>query len=331
MDRGGGNLHYEADRSLHCRSPSPSTGHNAKKLSVGEVKLVGDKFSVWKKLICTNLGYLHRSDPMRITKKFAGSNGIGKQIFAASPETEKTVEVRRAIMQEIGELEQRFRKRIDYSMAAAPLSLSSFGNLDGGPVEPVCFNSYRVHIPNDDVPPPFASNAELVKFLNLRKDVFSVAEPRGGQVQSEPLYSVASQMKRLLKPEVDSPVYVDENYRVHGFQPVFVKKEAAKVEVQANFKERVPFKPKPEIKLEGSAAFVKQPKLPKPPKEPKEPKAAMQPSSLKAKSDPIQDLQASALLLDFFRSAMMKEVAEDSEGSHSDLADEIAPKRTKLV
>ena len=56
-----------------------------------------------------------------------------------------------------------------------------------------------------------------------------------------------------------------------------MKKEAAKVEVLATFMERVPFKPKPEIKLEGRAAFVKQAK------------AAKQPSSLKAKSDPIQD------------------------------------------
>ena len=260
-------------------------------------------------LICT-----YFSDPMRITKKFAGSNGIGKQIFSPSPETEKTVEVRKALEREILELEERFLKRIDYSMASNPLSLGGTTTLGiNGDFAP--FSHYRVSFPSPTPqPPPFASNKDLIESVNVKRTTAAIDSADNTASYTQKISSlIKSQAVLNSHREVESPVYVDENYRVHGFQPVFVKKDAAKVEVQASFKEKIPFKPKPEIKLEGSAAFVKQPKLPKPPKEPKEPKAAKQLLSLKAKSDPIQDLQASALLLDFFRSAREKEVAEDSE------------------
>ena len=40
MDRGGRNLHHEADRGLHRRCPADPSGHNTEELSVGEAEMV---------------------------------------------------------------------------------------------------------------------------------------------------------------------------------------------------------------------------------------------------------------------------------------------------
>ena len=117
---------------------------------------------------------IYFSDPMRITKKFAGSNGIGKQIFSPSPETEKTVEVRKALEREILELEERFLKRIDYSMASNPLSLGGTTTLGiHGDFAP--FSLYRVSFPSPTPqPPPFASNKDLIESVNVKRTTAAI-------------------------------------------------------------------------------------------------------------------------------------------------------------
>lgn len=49
-------------------------------------------------------------DPMRITKKFTGTNCLGKRVYhSASP----TYEVAKQAVEELGELEGRFRSRLE--------------------------------------------------------------------------------------------------------------------------------------------------------------------------------------------------------------------------
>lgn len=52
-------------------------------------------------------------DPMRITKKFTGSNCLGKRVYHSSERTSATYEVAKRAHEELAELEGRFRSRLE--------------------------------------------------------------------------------------------------------------------------------------------------------------------------------------------------------------------------
>ena len=52
---------------------------------------------------------------MRITKKFAGSNGIGKQVFSPCAVSDKSNDVRRALFAELDALERVFLQKVESS------------------------------------------------------------------------------------------------------------------------------------------------------------------------------------------------------------------------
>lgn len=56
---------------------------------------------------------------MRITKKFAGSNGIGKQVFSPCTVSEKSNDVRRALFAELDSLERVFLQKVESSQSVS--------------------------------------------------------------------------------------------------------------------------------------------------------------------------------------------------------------------
>lgn len=52
-------------------------------------------------------------DPMRITKKFTGTNCLGKRVYHSCERTTATYEVAKQAMGELAELEERFRARLE--------------------------------------------------------------------------------------------------------------------------------------------------------------------------------------------------------------------------
>lgn len=52
-------------------------------------------------------------DPMRITKKFTGTNCLGKRVYHSCERTTATYEVAKKAMGELAELEERFRARLE--------------------------------------------------------------------------------------------------------------------------------------------------------------------------------------------------------------------------
>lgn len=68
---------------------------------------------------------------MRITKKFAGSNGIGKQVFCQCVPTEKTAELKKRLFREIDELERIFLNKVEanqnisFTVSAKALAFSA--------------------------------------------------------------------------------------------------------------------------------------------------------------------------------------------------------------
>jgi hypothetical protein len=52
------------------------------------------------------------SDPMRITKKFAGSNGIGKQVFSPCTSSDKSNDAKKKLFTEITHLERIFLNKV---------------------------------------------------------------------------------------------------------------------------------------------------------------------------------------------------------------------------
>ena len=50
---------------------------------------------------------------MRITKKFAGSNGIGKQVFNPCAVSDKSNDVRKALFAELDALERVFLQKVE--------------------------------------------------------------------------------------------------------------------------------------------------------------------------------------------------------------------------
>ena len=264
------------------------------------------------------------SDPMRITKKFAGSNGIGKQIFSPTIETEKTLEVRKTLEREIEELEKRFFKRIDYSLTQPAV----LGTRKGSPPE-INPNGYRIAFPSDE-DDNLLDYSSLLSLYNSRKAT-PTSSPAPPAIISTTNISVASDIglavPRLppqvigiaskpssgnLKPPIKTePAYIDEAYRIHGFEapkkesvrrmfppakemttapPLVSQKEKDKDKVHINKKYHV-------AKTEAPPAS-----------------SNVKSSSATLTVDPSIDLHASALLLDFFRAARDKEYS-DSESN----------------
>lgn len=52
-------------------------------------------------------------DPMRITKKFTGTNCLGKRVYHSCERTTATYEVAKQAVEELAELEARFRTRLE--------------------------------------------------------------------------------------------------------------------------------------------------------------------------------------------------------------------------
>lgn len=52
-------------------------------------------------------------DPMRITKKFTGTNCLGKRVYHSCERTTATYEVAKQAVDELAELETRFRARLE--------------------------------------------------------------------------------------------------------------------------------------------------------------------------------------------------------------------------
>lgn len=52
-------------------------------------------------------------DPMRITKKFTGTNCLGKRVYHSCERTTATYEVAKQAIEELAELESRFRARLE--------------------------------------------------------------------------------------------------------------------------------------------------------------------------------------------------------------------------
>ena len=264
---------------------------------------------------------------MRITKKFAGSNGIGKQIFSPTIETEKTLEVRRTLEREIEELEKRFFKRIDYSLTQPPL----IGQRRSFPSEAIT-NGYRVALPMDDEDSFPLDYAGLLSFYSSRK--VAATAPSGGNGTSLPsLPAVASDniatiprtlsqtnfnakpsstiVKQPPKPE---PGYIDEAYRVHGFE--VIKKEPVR-RMPPSPKEAIPALPVTfQREKEKEKVYVnKKYHVAKTEFKQALPNGHGVINHGTITVDPSIDLHASALLLDFFRAARDKEYSEDSDSN----------------
>lgn len=249
---------------------------------------------------------------MRITKKFAGSNGIGKQIFQPSMETEKVLEVRKYLERDIDELEKRFFARIDSAIMASagayqmppPLrthsndALSAMGLTSG----------YRVVLPSENRF-ELKSYAEFLEQIALTKADSSIISPvpsietsLPAHVPIAPKYLAAPAIINAPVPVKEERCYINAGYRVHGFD---IKKEPP---VR---KEHVPLVSTNKRKAEGGE---KQPRAKAAPKQGGS-TATRKPKVPKAKSSTL-DLHASALLMDFFRAA------HDKEGSSGDSSDD---------
>ena len=259
---------------------------------------------------------------MRITKKFAGSNGIGKQIFSPTIETEKTLVMRKTLEREIEELEKRFFKKIDSSLAQHAL-ISPRKSIATMPSD----LGYRVMMPSERAD-SITNYASFLRFIDDRKTKASTTSttiiPAVKALDNSPdiltplqFQNIAPVSKSLVSDKrpitmtIAQPTlnfkaaYVDTAYRVHGFEAF--KADAAK------------WSPPP-----SKAAYVSAPaptQLEKVNKvdiktrylvtKTEEPPVA---SSIKNESmgiDPSIDLHASTLLLDFFRAARDKEYAVD--------------------
>ena len=290
---------------------------------------------------------------MRITKKFAGSNGIGKQVFSPTIETEKTLEMRRTLEREIEELEKRFFKRIDNSLVQQALLTPkrSFSSVPG-------LSDYRVALPSERADPFFTNYKSLLNFVNNKKTIANVdstvvssaaatlekSKPSVQSVHSQNVVPVSKPgsgnkppVKTLKKPE---PGFIDEAYRVHGFEvsrnvisknlplspkdkivsPVMLtQREKEKGKVHVNKKYHVASAESQVAPSTGNKGFGTM------------------------AIDPSIDLHASALLLDFFRAARDKESYSEEnsngkrEGVHVDdnyriLDDDVHEvKRKKMV
>ena len=265
------------------------------------------------------------SDPMRITKKFAGSNGIGKQIFSPTIETEKTLEVRKTLEREIEELEKRFFKRIDYALAQPAVLAARRGSAsetvphgyriafpaDNEDAEPLDYSSLlnlytgRKATPASPAATTATSPSTNISIVNELSTAVPRLPPQVDGIASKPSSGI---FKPLVKPE---PAYIDESYRVHGFEAL--KKESVK-RVLSPAKEIVVAPPpvyqreKDKDKVHINKKYhVAKTEVPPAPSNTKSTSATLT-------VDPSIDLHASALLLDFFRAARDKEYS-DSESN----------------
>ena len=259
---------------------------------------------------------------MRITKKFAGSNGIGKQIFSPTIETEKTLEMRMTLEREIEELEKRFFKKIDSSLAQQALISPKRSAAIS-----TSYNGYRVAMPIERASSSFTSYSSFLKFIDDKKTqatsistTVAASAPASEKspnlllAQSQiitPVQKLAVNDKRpIVKPlaqlsSKSESAYVDEAYRVHGFElsrrehnkltppPLKTASMSAQSASDENKEDKVYINKKYHV-----ARTEAHPVL----------------NSMKKESmaiDPSIDLHASALLLDFFRAARDKEYSNE--------------------
>ena len=255
---------------------------------------------------------------MRITKKFAGSNGIGKQIFSPAIETEKTLEMRKTLEREIDELEKRFFKKIDSSLAQQTLisprksvatTASSNGYRVAFPFERASsftsYSNFLKFVDDNKTPSTSISTTIAASSTALEKSPNILPTPQSQNITPAPkpvITDKRTSAKPFPQPSSKSEsAYVDEAYRVHGFE--------------GSREETVNRTPPP-----SKTAFVSAPVTSKRGKEDKMhinkkyhvaktevPPAASNTKSESMAIDPSIDLHASALLLDFFRAARDKE------------------------
>jgi hypothetical protein len=236
---------------------------------------------------------------MRITKKFAGSNGIGKQIFSPSLDVENLEEVRKSIQLELEDLERKFFKRIDYSMSANPVGSRPLISSEEISVQS---QGYRIALPSETANVVPMSYSEVLSFISNKKT----------EVKIETISTIAPSLKiptltlngpiavpkqSSVKQQIADVGYVNDKYRIVGFE--YLKKD-------------VSIKPEPALKKEKLSIIGNSSLLAKKPASKSVSAKAAKASEKKLQMDPTLDLQASALLLDFFRSAQSKECPFDS-------------------
>jgi hypothetical protein len=260
---------------------------------------------------------------MRITKKFAGSNGIGKQIFSPSIDVPNLLEVRRDLESELEGLGRRFFKRIDYA-----LSFNQMTTISGDDRE---INGYRVVLYSDKSDPPL-TYSELLVYINQKKvfaaqatDVQAITDkvslmdvpilaPTALIIAKAVVAKVSASTKALSTSKVSSEKgYINDAYRIAGFEHL--------VQKVAIVTKSVLSQPKKDRYNIGSSGLL-----------PKK-QGLKKSSSFEANAgnkdktnsiDPSIDLQASALLLDFFRAAQTKEISEEFIARSMDSEDLLA-------
>jgi hypothetical protein len=184
---------------------------------------------------------------MRITKKFAGSNGIGKQIFSPTLQSDQSLGVQKSLSKEIEELEKRFLKRIDYSLATQgpQFERRSFS------IDFPTSNGYRIASPGENE--ECTSYTSLLEWHVNKKNapaptssIHVIAEVPSPTVSMPALTPLFSESQRYIPPRSTeiAPMsfpkrvssgqslskleggYVNEAYRVQGFEAL--KKDSRK-------------------------------------------------------------------------------------------------------
>jgi hypothetical protein len=267
---------------------------------------------------------------MRITKKFAGSNGIGKQIFSPTLETEKSLEVRYALQRDIEDLERRFFKRIDYNLASQPPNTipSQVRNIPSVPSGTYTTSSgYRIVLPGDTNERVPLDYAQILSFHFSSKPMTthhvipmteSVPTPKTTLNHVASTKSVSnSQQQSGKSTKLEPGCYVNEAYRVHGFEPRKrepTKKRSSEEPARKKAPESLPTVagvPKEKAYVNKKYHVAKT-----------EFKPSKKNSAISA-VDPSMDLHASALLLDFFRAARDKEVSDNESDDSSTKRDQV--------
>lgn len=260
------------------------------------------------------------SDPMRITKKFAGSNGIGKQIF--SPTSIQRERGPLPIQLEIDELERRFFQRIEYTLSAgineiefpqqpvpvvhAKKKRQAASVLESDHATKIEISGYHVAVPSLNNNEILLTYADIIRLM--AKTVVSTApsalidarstEPAAAPV-SRKYNSLSGAASKLQKAGEKGRGYVDKNYRVAGFEHLAENEALGALDTSA---------PKPKTKRRSKAAESKELFLQNAHAAAVKGKESMAicGGTSTVVSGSAFDLQASSLLLDFFHSAREK-------------------------
>lgn len=252
---------------------------------------------------------------MRITKKFAGSNGIGKQTFTPTLETERAMEVRMSLERDIVELEQKFIARIESiipnsSQSNQQRTQSSFPRTSSE-ASLLHMHGYRIAVPGHGMmtKEPHSAYNDLLSYVTLQRSS-NPFEMKSHLVppttaphipRMTPSAVLASKLVETAKlPKQDDlidHVFVDDKYRIEGIIPV-------------KFTQTFPKKAKELVK-----------KIEKTVRKPNKPLFAgvssLSRASIAQQPGIAVDLQASALLLDFFRTAREKEEEDSADDLQS--------------